>query len=172
MTAETEHRMSDSAGGKDITLLLETRFGRMDGAVPWSRTDLLHRHGSPGAALLYAVLFAPEFIEIEGSVFLDGLGPEAPRGWGEVARRLREDWTSAPDDFRRFINSFNWVEVPYLFAAEGSDAEYVALAAVLTDAWHTRLLARFPQRRFNVRVLPASETGSVIGLGFEELRTG
>jgi hypothetical protein len=62
------------------------------------------------------------------------------------------------------------MEVPYLFAnRQGSDLEETTLAFAIADAWRARLRGLYPDRQFEVRVLPASETGHVVGVGFVEL---
>jgi hypothetical protein len=51
----------------------------------------------------------------------------------------------------------------------GSEEEEAALAHLIADAWRVRLRGLYPQRRFDVLVLPSSETGGALAVGFTEL---
>lgn len=135
----------------------------------WEPADFLHCFGTVPGALLYAVLLVPEFIEVEGCVFLKDLGVRPPGGWGVVARRVRQARAASPEALRAFVESCNWVEIPYLFADRaGGDEDCAALAALTVEAWRARLLDRFPGRRFEVGVIGPEESGSVVAVGSAE----
>jgi hypothetical protein len=154
--------------GERLTALLTRRYGASTGAVPWGSADCLHCFGGSAGALLYAALFVPELVEVEGCVFLKDLGVKPAGGWDEVAAGTRAARAESPERLRRYVDSFNWVELPHLFASrDGSDGEDELLAEVLAQAWRGRLKDLFPDRRFKVRVIPAEETGYALVLGFE-----
>jgi hypothetical protein len=136
----------------------------------WDERDFLYGYGNLGAALLLAELFVPQFIELEGSVFLARFGVQPPGGLAEVREALARARSRSPEGFKEYVDSHNWIEVPYLFSdLSHHDGDYEALAALIVEAWRGRLLDLFPSRRFSVRVIDPDETGSVVGVGFEEI---
>ena len=149
---------------------LEQRHGGGDRpAYRWDPADFLHGFGTVSGAILYAALFVPEFVEVEGRVFLKGLGVRPPGGWEAVAGRVRQARATSPQALRVFLETCNWVEIPYLFGPrDAGDDECAALAALTADAWRARLLDRFADRRFTVRVLGPEESGGVVSVGFVE----
>ena len=154
----------------DITSLLRSAYSAGSDLANWDRGDFLHERGSTLGALTYSVLFAPAFVEIEGFVFITNLTPEPAGGLEEIAAQLRAARAKSDEDLRNLLASYNWMEVPYLFANNrGSDPEVSTLARAIADAWRARLRGLYPDRHFEVRVLPASETGHVVGVGFVEL---
>src|SRR4029077_3728232 len=127
--------------------------------------DFLHAFGSAHAALLYAVLFVPQFIEIEGSILLKDFGKRSFE-LEEIAKRVRVARGKSPDALKACVNSYNWIELPYAFRdVSATDDEYTGLAEFLAEAWRARLQPVYPSRPFVVRVLPPEETGSVVGVG-------
>src|SRR5215216_1955275 len=72
----------------DITSLLHDAFSKRRDVTNWSRGDFLHSAGSIPDALVYAVLFAPSFVEIEGLVFLADLGPDS-EDWTNIAANVQ-----------------------------------------------------------------------------------
>ncbi len=80
----------------------------------WDTQDFLHAFGSPQAALLSAVLFIPEFIEIAGAVFLRDLGPGS-REREEIAKGVRSAKEKSLEALKEYVHSFNWIELPYVF---------------------------------------------------------
>lgn len=151
-----------------LTALLTRRYGPGTGAIPWEWSDYLHCFGGLEGALLYAALFVPALIEVEGCVFLKALGVKPAGGWEEVAAGARAARAESPQRLKRYVDSFNWIELPHLFSDwDASEVEAEALAEVLAQAWRGRLKDLFPGRRFDVRVLAPEETGYALGLGFE-----
>ena len=134
----------------------------------WDAVEFLHAFGSAHAALLYAALFAPEFVEIEGAVFLKDFGASLQGGAEATAEMVRRARAGSPEQFKRFVDSRNWVELPYVCGnPSDTEEEYERLASLVVDAWRARLKDLYPERRFIVRVLRPEETGSVIGVGIE-----
>jgi hypothetical protein len=130
--------------------------------------DFLYAFGSAHAALLYAVLFVPQFIEIEGAVFLKDFGA-GPFETEEIAKRMRSAKEKSSEALKACVRSYNWIELPYAFRdVSGTNDEYTGLAGLLAEAWRVRLQHVYPGRRFVVRVLSPEETGSVVGIGIEE----
>lgn len=162
--------MAEGFERRHVLALLEQRYGGGDRpAERWNPADFLHGFGTVSGALLYAALFVPEFVEVEGCVFLKDLGVQPPGGREALVRRVREARAASPGVLRAFLESCNWVEIPHLFSdCVGSDEEYDALAALTVEAWRARLLDQFPDRRFVVRTISPEESGSVVGVGFVE----
>ena len=153
----------------DITSLLHSAFSRRRDVTNWSRGDFLHRVGSIPDALVYAVLFAPSFVEIEGLVFLADLGPDS-EDWTKIVENVQAARARSIKDLEQLLKGYNWIEVPFLFMnRQGSEAEEATLALAVADAWQARLRGLYPKRSFEVRVLPESETGGSVGVGFVEL---
>ena len=162
--------MTRDSIGQRVTALLKVRYGPGNGTEPWDRADYLHAFGNVRDALLYSTLFVPDFVEVEGCVFLKEMGVEPEGGWAEVAAAIRRARETSTDALKRCVDSFNWVEVPYLVGATSAapEEEIEVLAEVIAQAWRARLHDCFPDRRFTVRIFDPAETGSVIGIGFEQ----
>jgi hypothetical protein len=138
----------------------------------WTRADFLFGLGKMHDALIYSALFAPQFIEVEGFVMLGEFGVLPRGGLEEVQRQIRNARAKSSGDVARFVDSCNWVEVPYLMSDNrSSDAEDSVLAHAIADAWQARLNGLFPSRTFHVQVLAKEETGSVVGVGFRERKS-
>jgi hypothetical protein len=153
-----------------ILAVLRERFGEKQDVTGWTREDFLHAASSTPVALVNSILFAPPFVEIEGFVFLAEFGARPAGEDDGIANAIRAARTESRAALERFLSSCNWVEVPYLFVdREGSREEYDVLAHVIVDAWSARLRGLYPERRFEVRVIPARETGGTVGVGFREL---
>ncbi len=67
--------------------------------------------------------------------------------------------------------------MPYLFANkemfcddDKDEDEDEVLAEFIAEAWRGRLLKLFPERKFIVEVIPPDPTGSVVSVGFKEVR--
>ena len=151
-----------------VTSLLHSDFSRRQDVTNWTRIDFLHSAGSIPGALVYAALFAPSFVEIEGLVFLADLGPDS-EDFPQIAANVRAARAKSDRDLEQLLKGYNWIEVPFLFMdRRGSEVEEATLAQVVADAWRARLKGLYPNRSFEVRVLPESETGGWVGVGFTE----
>ena len=111
--------------------------------------------GDVADALAWRRLFWPETFVVRGAVFLavDATSAEF------VSERAsaRDSATGRRMDWREFVDSFNWFEVPYLLqpprqALVDSDAAYGLLADTLAESWTACLTARYPDRGIVVRV--------------------
>jgi hypothetical protein len=127
--------------------------------------DILHAFGSPLDALMYSTLFCPEFVEINGMVFLKGtIEDETDQ------QRLAETFEQCGKDYSATEQSFNLVEVPSdLFgrrAGETTEEEDHWLAERLAEMWCARLHLVYPQRKFVVEVLEPEDTGGEVGIIF------
>jgi hypothetical protein len=152
-------------------LALVRQHHRKDDWPPdeWDGADFLHCFGSVEGALLYAALFVPELIEIEGCVFLKDLGAKPAGGVASLAEQIKHARTESPGTLRRFLESCNWVEVPFLFSNHSDNGDgSPTLAAVIVEVWRARLYDKYPDRRFKVRIISPEETGGWIGVGFVE----
>jgi len=155
----------------DIVSLLHKTFGKEREVTGWDRGDFLSL-GSTRDALVYSILFAPTFVEIEGFIFLEAFAPQTAGGWAKLATDIQVARAKPGNDLALLLAGYNWVEVAFLFSdPRGSDEELTALAYTIADAWRVRLRGLYADRTFEVRVLPASETGSSIGVGFKEVLT-
>jgi hypothetical protein len=162
--------MEPSDAQRSVVTLLQCRYGKGEALYQnWDAAEFLHAFGSVPAALLHAALLVPEFIEIEGAVFLRDLGVKPAGGMTELAEQVRQHKAASPERLKAFVDSYNWIELPYVFADRAAvDEECTALAALVVDAWRARLRDLYPHRQFGVRVIDPHETGSVIGIGFEQ----
>ncbi len=131
--------------------------------------DLLHLVGSPLDALLYAQLFWPEFVEIEGMVFLNGtIEDEDDMG------RLYQALKRYGGDKSQVEKSFNVIEIPSLFGkqlSETTDEEDQLLAERLAEMWQQRFTVLYPAKKFMVEVLSPEQTGSEVAVLFYMRRT-
>jgi hypothetical protein len=153
----------------DIVSVLRNGVAGWRDVAGWDRADFLHEYGSIRSALVHSVLFAPNFVEIEGVVFLKELCAELPGGWERLAVNVREARERSSGDLHGLLATYNWLEVPYLFAdRQGTEEELSVLVRAIADAWSVRLRGLYPMRNFEVRVIPPRETGSTIGVGFVE----
>ena len=95
--------MAQGASGERVTKLLAQRFGSGGGVKPFDRADYLHAHGSFRDALLYSTLFAPEFIEVEGFVFLKDIGVKPFDGWFGALAEIREAREISPTALKKYV---------------------------------------------------------------------
>jgi hypothetical protein len=134
----------------------------------FSPFDLLHAEGSPLMALFYARLFWPDFVELDGMVFLS----EAV-ATDEARARVSAAVVREQDDLTAVERSFNLVEVPSLFGrrmGETTDEEDEVLAHILAAMWKCRLSSCFPGRAFEVRVVSPAESGGEVAVEFYQQR--
>ena len=146
--------MSDtSPQPSDIASVLRRGLTNQQDVANWDRGDFLHGFGAMQGALIYSVLFAPTFVEVEGCIFLTELGVSPSGEWDELAASVRAARAKSSLEVAKLVESCNWLEVAYLFSDHrGSDDEEMALAQVIADAWRVRLRGLYPERRFDVRV--------------------
>lgn len=129
--------------------------------------QILDTYGSARIALLYASLFVPELIEVDGSVFLaEGYPEESDQLRAGIQKYCPDENTSERTKFEDIVN---YVEVAYLFTDRiGTDEEIDLLAEFVADAWRGRLALKFPGRKFRVYVESADLTGSPMVRFYEE----
>jgi len=127
--------------------------------------DMIHAVGSPLDALMYSTLFWPQFVEIDGMIFLEGTIEDE-----EDRQRLEEVFAKYDEDVARTEQDFNLVEVPSdLFgrrAGNTTEEEDRRLAERLAEMWRARLDLLYPGREFVVQVLEPEETGGEVGIVF------
>lgn len=127
--------------------------------------ELFEFVGNAEEALLYASLFNPLTIVIDGLVFLKNqinLNNLNER----VSHCRSSGWSE--DEIER---SFNFVEVGYMFNdRETDEAIDGILADCLRDTWELVLNARYPERRFDVTVIGEEDSGSITSLTFCQQR--
>lgn len=129
--------------------------------------DFIGGFGSPFEALIYSRLFWPEFIEIDGMVFLKET-IESP----DDRERLSAAFEKCDRNPRATEKSFNLVEVPStLFGprvGETTEREDRLLAERLVEMWRARLETVFPGRPFIVRLVEPEESGGDVGVIFHQ----
>ncbi len=118
-------------------------------------------------ALLYSRIFWPNFVEIEGMVFLEGTFEDEAD-----MQRLREAIERYSGDHDKVEESFNFQELDLLFGLQGtSEEDDEWLAERLTAMWKARLHDLFPNRQFLVEVVrPDPSEGHELGVIFHEHR--
>ncbi|WP_433118559.1 hypothetical protein [Micromonospora sp. CA-246542] len=117
--------------------------------------------GDSVQALVYSRLFWPTLVEIGGAVFVALWGDDAQY----IAGRLRRPGPNPkrePISWSRFVDSFNVFEVAHIFRQNRGPVDLVKdanreLASILVHAWHARLRASYPERKFSVRFVEADE---------------
>ena len=153
---------------RDLLLVFQRKYKDHD-STGFNYFDFLHAQGSPFNALFYSQLFWPEFVEIEGMVFLQGTIENI-----EARKRLNEALHRYKGDKTKTEQAFNLVEIPSLFGknmSETTDEEDAFLAERLTEMWRCRLAAVFPDREFLVKSLSEKETGGEIAVMFHTIRS-
>ena len=126
--------------------------------------DFIHVYGDPLQALLHFRVFWPEFKEVRGHVVLK-TSLDNEEGMESLIRLLDQ----RPNEAREVLAGFRWVEVPYLFSRDCTeDDEDHYLAELMAETWRGALLAHYPKQKWVTRVLEPEETGSVVGVCFEE----
>src|SRR5258708_22744099 len=88
---------------------LRRKFKAIEGAVAHSPEDFMHEFGDVVSALLYSVLFVPDFVEVDNSVLLDF-------GRQDQAQKFVEAKNDTKMTLSALESSFNFVELPYLFS--------------------------------------------------------
>ena len=144
---------------------LDMFFNAEEGKFLEKKTNLLRKFGTLTQALLYSELFSPELVEVDGSVIL-------VNNISSAADTFRTRRFEQKMSLEQLEASFNFVEVGYLFApsAESNDIIEFELAKIMAEAWRGKLKILFADRVFCVSVLDPVHTGSVVGIGFYELR--
>lgn len=119
--------------------------------------DFLHAHGSPLDALFYSRLFWPQFVEINGMIFMS----ETIEDDGDRSR-LDDALKRYGGDKTKTEQSFNVIEIPSLFGkslSETTDEEDFMLAQQWAEMWQHRLQSAYPNRKFTLQILSAEDTG-------------
>src|SRR5258705_8048455 len=127
----------------------------------WNRAYLVYGFGNATSALLHSVLFAPEFVEIAGCIFLRDFGNYKR---DELAAKVAEARKKSVAELQRLVWSYTWLEVGYVINDRMSGDEQELLANLIADAWRLRLKGKYPDRRFVVSVM-SEEEGSGGGGG-------
>lgn len=152
----------------DLLSAIQKRYKDQD-STGFNYFDFLHAHGSPFNALFYSQLFWPEFVEIDGMVFLQDAIEDS-----EDKNRLSDALLRYKGNKTKVEQGFNIIEIPSLFGKAGSettDEEDLLLANRLKEMWSCRLTAMFLDREFSVRTLSAKETGGELAVMFYTIRS-
>ena len=133
--------------------------------------DFVAAFGSPLEALMYSRLFWPEFVEIEGMVFLRETMEDE-----DDHERLADAFKRYGDDRTQTEKAFNLVEVPALLFSsyeayrQTTEEEALWLARRLAEMWRACLHQKFPGRNFVVEVLEEDTGLDTVGVIFYQRR--
>lgn len=131
--------------------------------------DFVAGEGHLTEALLYATVFCPPFIEIEGMVFQWLVWPGQREKAAELVPRLLQRYGNP----RKVQENLNFVDITRLFVPEPPTLPREAdslLAALLATSWEGCLRVRFPDRNFQVDILEPEDTGEEgVGIVFFEV---
>jgi hypothetical protein len=95
--------MSEPSPLDALLMYLRRRFAEVPTAEMWDGYDFVHSCGNVPTALLYAHLFMPEFVEVEGQVFLrDRLDPSRIP---DLKSSMAEAAAKSPTDLKRLAGS-------------------------------------------------------------------
>jgi hypothetical protein len=165
MSCRRDTDMEDTKNMDDAKLLERLREVFPDCDMQnFNVLDLVYAEGSPLLALLYSRLFWPDFVEIDGMVFLKETMEDS-----DDLRRLREAFDHYGHDPIQTEQSFNLVEVEDLFGRrriETSEDEDRELLERMRQMWLARLTQLFPARRFRVELVEPEHNGGSMGLIF------
>ena len=124
--------------------------------------DCIHSYADPSQVLLAYSIFFPQFSEIEGEPVLGTLTQEQ-------IRQVKDALKYSPP--KEALESFRWTEVPYLFSSRQSlsETQDLILAQLIAKTWDAKLNQQYPHKQWKVQVLSPEITGSVVGVGFNEI---
>jgi hypothetical protein len=149
-------------GKRSLLAKLRARSSEPSG-LPLNCMDYVHAVGSPLDAWLYSEFLWPEFIEINGMIFLSDTVEDA-----EDIHRIDKALVLYGDDRVRTQRSFNTFPVDEMFGPRTGDTtprEDGFLATKIAGLWKARLRQLFPAWRISVSV-EAPDTSSGIAVVF------
>lgn len=148
-----------------ILQVVRDEFPTIDPLGGFGLHDYLHACGRGSHALLCVALFCPPLVEVDGSVLLRW-SVESESGKSRFLEYRIEKGHAAAEQ------SFNFVEIPYVFGSNSdiSEDSFHVLAEAVAASWRAWISSKFPGRHFDVDVLEPEETGSVVGIQFCERR--
>lgn len=126
--------------------------------------DFVHAFGSESEALRYASLFWPDFVEVEGMIFL-----ATTIETDDDRRRVTETFERNQQDPIKTEQAFNFVEITSLFGcslSEGDDEVDRLLAELLSQMWAARLKGLFPMRSFKFDLVKPTLAGEEFAVRF------
>lgn len=135
----------------------------------FSPDDYLYMFGKESDAFFYSTLYLPELIEVESVVFLQW-GVDSQEAINKLKDNLKKDKTN-PTRLVELEESYNYIEVGYLFSDSDLDDHHEQLfAEKIRLAWDGWLKIKYPERKFNVRIMSEEETAGPVGVTFHEIR--
>ena len=152
---------------KELLARIKRLFPAPEWHMPEDPHDYLYEFGSAKEALLYAFLYLPHFIEIDGSILYDQADKETPKNFKEAKSENKLPLSETEDNF-------NYVETSYIFRHSSTknitEEDDLFFAECIAEAWRGRLNLLYPNRHFEVRVIKPPESGDAYGVSFHELR--
>jgi hypothetical protein len=147
-----------------ILAALRKRYRFSEGEVPHDAGDMVYEAGKDHEALLYSLLFVPEFSIVDDSVLLNYADIDTERRFLEAKKAGRMSLESLEV-------SFNHVEVEFLFAKGSLDSnEERLLAERIAAAWRGALAVFCPDRHMVVRIPPPEDYAGNTVVEFFERR--
>ncbi len=154
---------------EDLLAYLRRRFPSAEAEI-YNVLDFVYRYGSALEALMYSRLFWPEFVEIEGMVFLKEV-VEDPK----VCEAIR-DYLQRTGDRTEVERSFNEKIVTTELLGKDltgtTDDQIDWIEERLCEMWKARLSSLYPDCRFKVEVTdldPADPEGET-AITFYQIR--
>jgi hypothetical protein len=121
-----------------------------------------YRHvGDIYSGVAYSYLFWPNFMVVEGAVFVAMYGDDESHINMKLAE-IRGGETGLSHDWGKIVDSFNWFEISQFFPLWRGPGEHVEtafrkLGEVLCKCWAAKLCQDFPDRTFEVALNEADE---------------
>lgn len=148
---------------RDFAPVILSAMGREDESGQWTAADLLFQYGTVAECVLYAGLFWPAFVEVDGSVLL----AEWNDNIGDRFRALRLNERLSVSEIEDFVNR---IDLAYAFSSRNKSIEGLPmLADLLVETWAAKLSREFLGRRFSVNISERDE-GDLISISFFEVR--
>ena len=139
--------------------------------------NYMNNFTSTPLALAVSTIFFPSTRIVEGHVILDI--PSVQYDITELEESIKSNKNSA--DLEGVIDSYNWVEVYHLFGHFDDNRDLSAddydeflgriekkLCDIVKRSWFLWLNDTYKDRKFETFIIPSSETGSVLGVGFRQ----
>lgn len=158
---------------KKLLAAMQRLMPAHDGAPYEDKEDPLWQHGHEKIALLYAMLYLPDFVEVEGSIICTTYmvnRKQFPQDFINAKKKVEENG----EPLWEIEDSFNYLETSYIFnpgiMENITDEDDLLFAECVAEAWRGRLCYLYPKREFKVYVVGPPESGDAYGISFYEIR--
>jgi hypothetical protein len=108
--------------------------------------------GNYSLAIAYATVFWPQFVEIDGMIFREGITESEVRAWSSSTHNNKKTVEAT-------INHLHILDIQHPGAwLEASEAQVRFLGETLRSAWAAKLSIDYPERKFVVALIDGSPT--------------